>query len=1351
MKRTKAGAQPTRIMPKRRKGRENSVSGAVAGDSEAHPPVEDNRHKKTRKRVHAPSTGSEPQLEAEPSTSVSALDSTSGRRKRKKLDQGNSTASEFPPANDVSASNSDGENNRRSPELNCSICLGAVDNRAFTNACYHTFCFECLVEWSHIRAVCPLCKKSFHSIVHSFRSYDDYKLYRVPTTYASNSANASTPNNATSSNSERIRRLRSSRYLATVPPVLNDDDYMMTLRRRVYLNSDQMQLRGLWSSDGVVMSSPHQVSPAMFNHYPMMLERVRPWVLRDITVIIGSGDVVGITDIVVGLLRNFPITSEDFYERLFPYLGLHTRRFLQELDAFARSPFDMTTYDARVLYSTGANMETLLSSPTEHVEDISSSDDSDIEIVSPAVTPSSESAQNSTVGLNDHMGMVRAFNFFHSNLQTLQQHLFMSLPLMNRSSHHSGLESPVPGPSGLGQATVAEESGSVGSHATGSADGAEERSNSPLVLSDADSDIIVVDSDRPVRSPIHISSGEDDGLAQQARTRRRDRRQRRRIRRQRLRYRDRKVHGSQFEQSDNLPVTADCAVKNEGPKADDVSASRNLPECDADILMHSNEHGDNTSHVQDPSSSHSSTVNLNDSSLPTAVVTAYLRLEVGEPANTAKHQQHTHPKRSRSADNVDEVSVMSVVSNSDDVNPLPCKKHIRGHKSSKQKAKEVVAENSSADVVCDNAEKPLTASDKVETTAGSHLVSDTSHSEQMSTDVLGEVAASSVDDSSILCASSSRSSLLVSSSLDNETVEEKLSAETEIPVPSTSEMSSQPAASSSGSGSECTSTATVSCHNANECSPVAEEVADSPCARSSSLVQVHLLDAEENSSCVANDGADLDGRETGADLVVSSDCVQSESVDVTDSVGDPRREVRSGGADVSMSTCQSPSSDLPAPSNPCLTPQPTACASDTYCCISSALSTTSHLCMQSEKTCKQEHQDVDKTDNRPLEESDSNSSLRVVLQENGSALLANNSLGEDSQFKHTASNLCTDAAGSSNQSSLPSDDFRNILSELFSAACSSTDRRQSATSDLVVDENRASPVVSVVSESVVETRSPVGVDSSDSEVEWLETDKVDRRQRCISVSSGGSSVVCSLSDADDSDPVLSDSDDVEIFDDEPLTSRSGNQMDESRHLYETQSPTSSASSRPDGASSPLSDVTSSLDVDEAKPAVIFEPQTSQLDDPMEKSTDLYQICSSSPQNSALLPTSSDVASSVDLSEMEPAGFSERGSIEPQTSKLEHQTDETGHSYSYQIQPPSPQNGALLAPSSDAAVSVDANETDRAVTSEQVSQPRVNDAVLTTNTTAEYSDDTTLQCSPVANERMHNSDVCAAASISCIIQ
>ena len=77
----------------------------------------------------------------------------------------------------------DGVDGRSSPdcdEKTCPICLGDIDNKSMTDTCLHKFCFTCLLEWSKVRAVCPLCKGKFTAIIHNVRSDTEYDKYMLP-------------------------------------------------------------------------------------------------------------------------------------------------------------------------------------------------------------------------------------------------------------------------------------------------------------------------------------------------------------------------------------------------------------------------------------------------------------------------------------------------------------------------------------------------------------------------------------------------------------------------------------------------------------------------------------------------------------------------------------------------------------------------------------------------------------------------------------------------------------------------------------------------------------------------------------------------------------------------------------------------------------------------------------------------------------------------------------------------------------------------------------------------------------------------------------------------------------------
>jgi len=1147
---------PARIMPRRGSRRHNDVSSTDA--EENLPRSLTLRSSKGKKTVKTDVAEDSSRSESTTEMVKSASNSSQGRhstQKRKRVDTENSNCKKTSPINEASSS-FDNHSNRESPELGCSICLSTVEDRAFTDACYHTFCFECLVEWSRVRAVCPLCKKSFHSIIHSFRSYDDYELYQVPTSYVSNFVNISGLNSPEPLNLSGVVRFFNSNN-PVVPPI-NDADRMLSLRRRVYTHSEEVQLRGLWSSDGVVVSATHHVSPAMFDCYPVMLERVRPWVLRDVAIIIGNGDIQYVANIVLDLLRRFPITSEDFYERLFPYLGLHTRRFLVELDSFARSPFDMTTYDARVVYSTGPNVEELRHLPTERVEDISSSDDSDIEIMTPAVVSSAEPTLSSRVStVTDHV----VPDLVHC-LRSIQQSLMMSFSFMNRHSHHSGLESPIPGPSGLGQAVLTDDSDGVGGHTQGSVHDADEWSNSPMVLSDADSDVMVVDIDKSARSPIRISSGEDNDATERVRTRHR-------IKRRKRQERASAEHRSEYEKNDSLTHTADCAEENEVPQRekdlshDQLSAASHKSadksvEADADKRARVEEHTESSDRTQNQPSSHNSSMRLYDHSSPSFKLSSsktYLQMDDQKVADTGRRAfHHAHPKRSRSANSVTNVPDLPLPGTGD-VKPVTCKKHISGHKSSrKQKAKEVVAEKRSAEVVSDNAEKSVT-SERLGGTDGRHDSTDAGYNENQSfVDLPSEVEAQSIGESSIACAEFSSSHSPVKSSAEEVINNRDLAVAADsrlddgMLVPSTSETCSLPGHSMS---SDCSSenargvsipTAEVTFDNAHQCLATADENMPAHDANSNScdVVQTHsyVQELPKNAITVALDCGKVNSSESETVIasVLSSDCTVPSNNDVACSATEPKLPcvISSSCSTAVINTCPHSLPSLLSSSDSCMKHKQSDCSSELSCGIGSS-SSDDQIHLHVVESHKLKNEDINVvSDHQPLQ-IDGNNSSPVMPQDSESVpvSIADDSFHQDSQFTPAKSGLCTAAAGSEDWSLLPSQCSTSTMSvtdfdgsELIDFSL--TERTRSASS--VFHDMDGSPVSPslVVSDVIL---SPVGIDSSDSdsEVEWLET-PVSSRQRCISISSGCSSVV--YDKLDDVASVLSDTDSLEMLDDE---------------------------------------------------------------------------------------------------------------------------------------------------------------------------------------------------------------------------
>jgi hypothetical protein len=65
----------------------------------------------------------------------------------------------------------------------CAVCLNnkQIDVIARIDSCSHTFCYSCILEWSKVRAICPLCKQPFNLITHERYSGDIVEEVRVQT------------------------------------------------------------------------------------------------------------------------------------------------------------------------------------------------------------------------------------------------------------------------------------------------------------------------------------------------------------------------------------------------------------------------------------------------------------------------------------------------------------------------------------------------------------------------------------------------------------------------------------------------------------------------------------------------------------------------------------------------------------------------------------------------------------------------------------------------------------------------------------------------------------------------------------------------------------------------------------------------------------------------------------------------------------------------------------------------------------------------------------------------------------------------------------------------------------------
>ena len=306
-----------------------------------------------------------------------------------------------------------GNDRSSSPGPSCAICLGALQNVAHTDTCMHKFCFVCLLEWSKVRAVCPLCKSKFKSIIHNIKGDDDYETTVLPEPPPRPHDNAITIDG----NHEEARRFR---YRTTMPANPNDALALMRLEEiraqvelwrrelpdvlppnpttRISAASQWNRRRGAATSefrrdiyrrnmyldpDSVqdIAGRVRECSPAWYRRNPAQTHRLVPWLNRELNALLVGSEHQScyVTQKILQYIERFNIRSPEFHEKLLPYLGTNTDHFQHEFYHYASSPHDMIAFDRYATYT--------YQNPTANAAAAASSDEDDILVVNEIVRP----------------------------------------------------------------------------------------------------------------------------------------------------------------------------------------------------------------------------------------------------------------------------------------------------------------------------------------------------------------------------------------------------------------------------------------------------------------------------------------------------------------------------------------------------------------------------------------------------------------------------------------------------------------------------------------------------------------------------------------------------------------------------------------------------------------------------------------------------------------------------------------------------------------------------------------------------------------------------------------------------
>ena len=394
--------------------------------------------------------------------------SSSPRKRRARKTSGGDQSNERSNAPEGAAANADvppGGDAQTSPD-SCPICLCRLDNKSFTDSCFHTFCFVCLQEWSKVKPVCPLCKQKFKSIIHNVRSLDDYDQYYIQ-------------QNPPSNNSANIEFDRRFRYRTTLT---NDHTYDPWLVRQQHEHDRQLALlqrpsrttaRGHWRRLRQTATSAFRkriyaqnmrvqslrtgsgrapryrdVTPEFFRRNAACTHRLVPWLNRELNVVLRGDERTNfVSELITDLVKRFEIQSAEFREHIYPFIGKKTDQFIHEFYNFARSPYDMVAYDKNAVYDEPTVTVETDSDRTSAVEQ------DDILVMSPpeplrrqpsaslgAPSTASQSTDPLSLTTMNYRGQSRS-DSFSIRLQELLADAFSG------DTANSGWESPIPGPS----------------------------------------------------------------------------------------------------------------------------------------------------------------------------------------------------------------------------------------------------------------------------------------------------------------------------------------------------------------------------------------------------------------------------------------------------------------------------------------------------------------------------------------------------------------------------------------------------------------------------------------------------------------------------------------------------------------------------------------------------------------------------------------------------------------------------------------------------------------------------------------------------------------------------------------
>eukprot|EP00466_Bigelowiella_natans_P018538 jgi/Bigna1/90685/estExt_fgenesh1_pg.C_760085 len=233
----------------------------------------------------------------------------------------------------------------------CAICLEEHSkDLCMLEKCLHTFHLSCIVEWWRVGGSCPLCKRKSGFALFRIRSKRDYeKVWLDPELSYQNSW--WTPDH-------QLRRLVYVRNLRSVLHVDGGSDAEDDIK-------DQGKGDGKRNfNDAVAKRKKRRLKNRRHDNVLKSNARsqealLKAWATRELQSILEVEDVSIIVQVVISLVLQYSLYSEQFKIHLREFTFTHTGKFVAELRTFLQNPSTIAAFDRRNVYPGLPHIDTI--------------------------------------------------------------------------------------------------------------------------------------------------------------------------------------------------------------------------------------------------------------------------------------------------------------------------------------------------------------------------------------------------------------------------------------------------------------------------------------------------------------------------------------------------------------------------------------------------------------------------------------------------------------------------------------------------------------------------------------------------------------------------------------------------------------------------------------------------------------------------------------------------------------------------------------------------------------------------------------------------------------------------------